>query len=67
MCSIVEAYVKEKVDEAYKQGFRQGLEQADGMVANLYVRGYISYDIALKEIGDKELLDKFVALQTGTV
>lgn len=49
------------------RGFRQGLEQADGMVANLYVRGYISYDIALKEIGDKELLDKFVALQTGTV
>lgn len=75
MCSIVEAYAKEKADEAYKQGFRQGLtrgltqglEQADGMLANLYIRGYISYEIALKEIGDKELFDKIVALQTGTV
>lgn len=60
MCNIVEAYANEKAIEAHQQGLEQGLEK----IANLFVRGCISYDLALEQVGDKALLDKLIASQT---
>ena len=75
MCNIVEAYANEKAAEAraqaHEQGFEQGLEQGheqgleQGLekIAYLYVKGYISYDLALEQVGSKELLDRLIASQ----
>lgn len=75
MCNIVEEYANEKAAEkaaeAHAQGLEQGLEQGhergleQGLekIANLYVKGYISYDLALEQVGSKELLDRLIASQ----
>lgn len=63
MCNIVEAYANEKAAEAHEKGLEQGLEQGLVKIANLYVRGCISYDLALEQVGDKELLDRLIASQ----
>ena len=59
MCNIVEAYANEKAAEAHAQGLEQGLEK----IAYLYVKGCISYDLALEQVGSKELLDRLIASQ----
>ena len=59
MCNIVEAYANEKAAEAHEKGLEQGLVK----IANLYVRGCISYDLALEQVGDKDLLDRLIASQ----
>ncbi len=52
MCNLSE-YIEEKGKEKGKQ------EQ----VIKMYLEGDISYELALKQLGDKELLDKLIASQ----
>lgn len=58
MCNIVEEYANEKAEEAFKQGFEEGLEKSNFI--RFFIEGYISYEDALEQIGDKELLDRLI-------
>lgn len=63
MCNLSEYFEEKGIAKGLEKGREEGLEK----VANLYVKGYISYEVALEQVGDKKLLDKLIASQTVCV
>lgn len=67
MCNLSD-YIEEKgIAKGLEKGLEKGREEGLEKVANLYVKGYISYEVALEQVGDKKLLDKLIASQTACV